>query len=120
MLSIIASHLSARQRGEQQPLQPGPDGGDSAVGATQLGSAVQGWEVAWEDINVEQLVGRGAFGMVYMGRWNELPVAVKVLVVIGEHGGWQGAERWRPRARCTLCWASLACGSPPQCLVRHA
>ncbi|KAL4444865.1 hypothetical protein ABPG77_003915 [Micractinium sp. CCAP 211/92] len=81
LLSIIASHLFSRQPGRQQGLQRGPGSGDSAAAAAQLGSAVQGWEVAWGDIEVERLVGRGAFGMVYLGRWNELPVAVKILMM---------------------------------------
>ena len=92
LLSIIASHLSLRQPGGQQALQQAAGSGDSTAAAAQLGSAVQGWEVAWADIQLERLVGRGAFGKVYLGRWNELHVAVKVLVTKGECTGWRGEK----------------------------
>ena len=41
VIQTVQEALHEKPPGEQQPLQPGPDGGDSAVGATQLGSAVQ-------------------------------------------------------------------------------
>ena len=103
LLSIIASHLSSRQPGGQQALQQAAGSGDSTAAAAQLGSSVQGWEVAWADIEVERLVGRGAFGMVYLGRWNELPVAVKVLVMKGECTWWHGERVATLAMRHALC-----------------
>ncbi|KXZ47120.1 hypothetical protein GPECTOR_38g358 [Gonium pectorale] len=44
------------------------------------------------DLQISSVLGRGAFGAVYAGRWRSLPVAVKMLVVrdaLAEAEGWQ-------------------------------
>ncbi|PRW33300.1 Serine threonine- kinase CTR1 [Chlorella sorokiniana] len=49
-----------------------------------LSAEVQQWEVAWEEITLKRLVGRGSFGWVYEGTWREIEVAVKVLMHRGD------------------------------------
>ncbi|KXZ47118.1 hypothetical protein GPECTOR_38g356 [Gonium pectorale] len=45
------------------------------------------------DLQVSSVLGRGAFGVVYAGRWRSLPVAVKTIVVTDMEGGNQGRQR---------------------------
>jgi predicted Ser/Thr protein kinase len=39
---------------------------------------MQRWEVQWEELELERLIGGGSFGRVYLARWKETEVAVKV------------------------------------------
>lgn len=45
------------------------------------------WQLQWSELEIERKVGRGSFGVVYRARWQETPVAVKVLVDRGAQGG---------------------------------
>ncbi|KXZ48527.1 hypothetical protein GPECTOR_27g698 [Gonium pectorale] len=45
------------------------------------------------DLQVFSVLGRGAFGVVYAGRWRSLPVAVKTLVVRNVEDGKEGLRR---------------------------
>ncbi|KXZ46655.1 hypothetical protein GPECTOR_41g619 [Gonium pectorale] len=45
------------------------------------------------DLQVSSVLSRGAFGVVYMGRWRSLPVAVKTLVVRDALAGAEGRQR---------------------------
>ncbi|KAI7844896.1 hypothetical protein COHA_001545 [Chlorella ohadii] len=73
VLTVIASnldsHLAASRAAEPSPKL---DGGSSGE--------LQQWHVNWDDLRVERLLGRGSFGRVYLARWDETPVAVKVLL----------------------------------------
>ena len=39
----------------------------------------QVWNISYDEIMMEQELGRGTFGVVYKGKWRDIPVAVKVL-----------------------------------------
>ncbi|KXZ47103.1 hypothetical protein GPECTOR_38g340 [Gonium pectorale] len=47
------------------------------------------------DLQVSSVLGRGAFGVVYTGRWRSLPVAVKTLVLPEVAAGSEGGQRRR-------------------------
>lgn len=44
------------------------------------------WQLQWSELEIERKVGRGSFGVVYRARWQETPVAVKVLIDRGALG----------------------------------
>lgn len=51
----------------------------SATSGVSRGSLAS-WELRFEDIAIDRLVGEGSWGRVYKGLWNQTDVAVKVLV----------------------------------------
>lgn len=57
------------------------------------------WQVQWEELRLERMIGRGSFGFVYLAYWHETAVAAKVLIMSGA----RGCLRLRSPAR-------LACG----------
>lgn len=48
-----------------------------------LGLDVKLWTVAFNDLRMERQIGEGSFGRVYLAKWNETLVAVKILSSIG-------------------------------------
>ncbi len=44
-----------------------------------LGSS-EHWEIDYSDVHLEKELGRGAFGVVYRGKWRFQDVAVKLLL----------------------------------------
>ena len=85
-LSFVISHLGAHTEvaaQQQQPtaLTPGSSGGS---GALELRSEARVWEVQWQELKLQRLLGRGSFGSVYLAEWNQVPVAVKMLGGKGE------------------------------------
>ncbi|PSC69697.1 Serine threonine-kinase CTR1 isoform A [Micractinium conductrix] len=47
---------------------------------SSLPEEVRQWAVRWDAIQLEQMIGEGSFGRVYLAVWNTTPVAVKVLI----------------------------------------
>ena len=88
-LSFVTSQLGAptevAAQQQQQPtaLTPGSSGGS---GALELRSEARVWEVQWQELKLQRLLGRGSFGSVYLAEWNQVPVAVKMLGGKGERG----------------------------------
>lgn len=92
----------------------------SAGSASTLSPEVQQWELQYEDLQFESVIGKGSYGTVYRAIWHELPVAVKVLLSAGvaSYGGrrGEGAGRGGPpvhaleKVEVSLCprW-----GTPP-------
>ncbi|KXZ47124.1 hypothetical protein GPECTOR_38g362 [Gonium pectorale] len=64
----------------------GPRDLQAVIRALQLGGGSS-------DLQVSTVLGRGAFGVVYRGRWRSLPVAVKTMVVTDVEGGKEGRRR---------------------------
>lgn len=44
------------------------------------------WQIRFEDISFERPIGEGSWGRVYLAKWKETAVAVKVLLATGEGG----------------------------------
>lgn len=81
--SYLASHPhSSGPASGAAPLAQGSSGGSSA-----LSPETQMWQVEWEELQILRPAGRGSFGAVYEGRWQETAVAVKLLFNKG--------RRWR-------------------------
>lgn len=38
------------------------------------------WHIDYHELVIEQLIGQGAFGQVFKGKWNGTPVAIKKLL----------------------------------------
>ncbi|KAG2441405.1 hypothetical protein HYH02_009993 [Chlamydomonas schloesseri] len=64
-----------------------------------------------EELRLECVIGRGGFGVVYLGTWRGLPVAVKTLVVHEALLGEEGQKRQRAvleaAVSSTLCHANV-------------
>lgn len=56
--------------------------GRAAVGAGG-GMNVKPWEIYFEELNLLEVIGEGSFGRVFLARWHEVDVAVKVLIAGG-------------------------------------
>ena len=50
---------------------------------SQLNLDVKMWTVAFNDLRMERQIGEGSFGRVFLAKWNETLVAVKILTSIG-------------------------------------
>ncbi|KAL4422525.1 hypothetical protein ABPG75_008722 [Micractinium tetrahymenae] len=50
------------------------------VARSGLSADVQQWEVRWEDLRLDRLIGKGSFGRVYLAYLHESPVAAKLLM----------------------------------------
>ena len=92
VLAFVSSHVASQPRSTQQQRQPsalshGSSGGGS--GAFELRTDARVWEVQWAELTVQRLLGRGSFGSVYLAEWNQVAVAVKVLISKGEGVGGQ-------------------------------
>eukprot|EP00887_Chlorella_sp_A99_P004072 scaffold11.g4072.t1 len=70
-LSLLASRAAGR---------PGP--GDAPPPAAPLFGGAGGatpWLIDFQDLTCSQVIGEGAFGKVFLGRWQETDVAIKML-----------------------------------------
>lgn len=47
--------------------------------SSRIGQIERLWQVAYNDLRLEKQIGEGSFGKVYLARWRETIVAVKVL-----------------------------------------
>ncbi|KAL4457287.1 hypothetical protein ABPG75_012152 [Micractinium tetrahymenae] len=45
---------------------------------------ISAWEIDFEDLQMQRTIGEGSFGKVYVAKWNETLVAVKVLLDVEE------------------------------------
>ena len=89
LLSFISSHLGTHSRtSSHQQLAPINSGGSGRSGTSsgrlELGTNARLWEAQWPELALQHLLGRGSFGSVYLAEWNQISVAVKVLVSRGE------------------------------------
>lgn len=92
LLSSISSYLNTDSRASSQQqlaaLNSGASGASgrsrASSGRLELGTAARLWEAQWPELTIQHLLGRGSFGSVYLAEWNQIPVAVKVLISRGE------------------------------------
>ncbi|PRW51177.1 Serine threonine- kinase CTR1 [Chlorella sorokiniana] len=81
VLAYINSNVSSQPTSAHRqpaPLLAGSSGGGS--GGLELRSDARVWEVQWAELTIVRAIGRGSFGSVYLAEWNQVPVAVKVLI----------------------------------------
>lgn len=77
--SPTLSISSADDHGKHDAL-PRQDTGSSSVFSDDIPEFLSNLQFHWEDITIVKSLGVGACGKVYLARWNETPVAVKVLL----------------------------------------
>lgn len=77
--SPTLSISSADDHGKNDAL-PRQDTGSSSVFSEDIPEFLSNLQFHWEDITIVKSLGVGACGKVYLARWNETPVAVKVLL----------------------------------------
>jgi serine/threonine protein kinase len=51
----------------------------SSAGALKFSDDASRWQIDYSDLTLARVVGEGAFGKVYLGRWHETDVAIKLL-----------------------------------------
>ncbi|CAL5228984.1 g12220 [Coccomyxa viridis] len=51
----------------------------SSIGRLQRIGAAQLWQVSFEQMQIQKQIGEGSFGKVYLAKWKETTVAVKIL-----------------------------------------
>lgn len=76
--------VEAPHHGVTLPSPPPTDAGSSwrAVAtpmSSRMGQIERLWQVAYSDLRLEKQIGEGSFGKVFLARWRETIVAVKVL-----------------------------------------
>jgi len=107
MLSYISTYLASHPRTTATTAQSyatsntASGSNNTAPSSRALSAEARMWQVDWSELHVERAIGRGSFGCVYLARWNETRVAVKVLlnkgevmrgVVAGRCGAWNGGS----------------------------
>lgn len=60
-----------------QTLTTRPTAG--AAGGLKFTDDASRWQIDYDDLTTTRVIGEGAFGKVYLGRWHETDVAIKVL-----------------------------------------
>ena len=106
-----AYELAQQAQGERSALPTQPTAAvSSTVTAAQ---SLQSWEVAWDDLLLQRVIGSGAFGTVYLAQFLSTPVAAKVLVDQGAGAGWRRGGRGGTRP-CLLiaAGAGARAGAP--------
>lgn len=73
---VLLTYIQSQQA-QQTPAGPGRLSPRPSSAATDMHRR---YEVAFAELTVLSIVGEGSFGKVYLARWNETPVALKVLV----------------------------------------
>lgn len=51
-------------------------------GETRFTKSRLDWEIEWKDLTIEKELGRGAFGIVYKGKWKKMDVAIKKVIEV--------------------------------------
>jgi serine/threonine protein kinase len=80
-------------------------------------------QVQWKDLNIQRQIGEGSFGKVYLAKWRETTVAVKVLISTQLHIGTEDDEGYvlpQPAPNpllCNLVKVRDATGSPLSAMV---
>jgi len=59
-----------------QPFVPRPT---TPAGALKFSDDASRWQIEYSDLTLTRVIGEGAFGKVYLGRWHETDVAIKML-----------------------------------------
>lgn len=68
----------------QNNIAPGP--GAFASQSIHFSNDASQWQIDYFDLKMTRVVGEGAFGKVYLGRWHETDVAIKVLTSLSALG----------------------------------
>ncbi|KAG2431200.1 hypothetical protein HXX76_009728 [Chlamydomonas incerta] len=98
-------HHNLTGQGEQAPYSSSrlSSEGNTAEEQQDIGAAISKAQAAlagrqshaWQGLHILTVLGRGAFGIVYLGTWRNLRVAIKTLVVHDALAGGQARQRHR-------------------------
>jgi hypothetical protein len=85
LVTVIVIVVSIRVKGRQKEMRSLLELQEfllteAATSMLELEELRKTWEIAADDIALLGTVGRGAYGVVYRGRWRDMDVAVKALV----------------------------------------
>jgi serine/threonine protein kinase len=67
-----------------QPFVPRP--ATTPAGALRFSDDASRWQIEYSDLTLTRVIGEGAFGKVYLGRWHETDVAIKMLSSLSAFG----------------------------------
>ena len=70
--------------------------GSGALAGGRGGVEASLWAVQWRDLEIVRQIGEGSFGKVYLAKWRETTVAVKVLISTSLGLGDEGEEDEQP------------------------
>lgn len=89
LLAFVASQAASQPgaaAAQRQPSSLAAGSSGDGSGAYELRTDARVWEVQWSELTILRAIGRGSFGSVYLAEWNQVAVAVKVLISTGECG----------------------------------
>ncbi|KAA6426630.1 MAG: kinase [Trebouxia sp. A1-2] len=87
---LLGAHASGDYSDRFQELAVEPIAsrkGSNASGRQYSGNVDANlWSVAWKDLEIQKQIGEGSFGKVFLAKWRETTVAVKLLTYTGVSG----------------------------------
>lgn len=99
---LLGAHASGDYSDRFQELAAARDSAEPVArrGSSGTGRQYSGnvdanlWSVAWKDLEIQKQIGEGSFGKVFLAKWRETTVAVKLLTYTGVSGSLEGDDEY--------------------------